>query len=400
MIAILALVLAAVPAPKLVTSTEPDGMDLVVVTLPQDERCSARIVVRAGADDDPVGKAGLAHLVEHFAFKSELGTRLMLDAAGRVNAFTFGDGTVFTLDTSAALCRDDLGRLLNVVSEGKLKRAWLAPEKGVVLHEAVYSAQPLAGGLEQGLWGGRSIPIVGTQKTRDDITLDDVVRFYRDHYTPAEMALVVAGPLTPDEVRESVAAHFRIPPSDAPPRPARKLPLLTMRGERVMTGQYAGLSAHVARFEPSEVRACASAEALIELRLLRDASSGGTELKTRCLRANGSLLLVTTAFGPEADRGRVRSVVERAWTSTEPLSAADRKLLERHLERRRGWMAMSPALLAGLLVEDAKWFRGEALFSLVTARLAGGLASPDELKALPEQLGALNRVFMYGSEGK
>jgi hypothetical protein len=82
----------------------PSGLRLVVHEDPQASRVTMDVSYRVGATDEPAGKEGLAHLVEHLSFLSRpggeraprLSSRLL--ASGTLsNAFTSYDGTDYFL---------------------------------------------------------------------------------------------------------------------------------------------------------------------------------------------------------------------------------------------------------------------------------------------------------------
>src|SRR5689334_20380568 len=51
-------------------ATYPSGLRLVVLSVPSVERFTVVASYRAGSVDDPDGKEGLAHVVEHLAFRA------------------------------------------------------------------------------------------------------------------------------------------------------------------------------------------------------------------------------------------------------------------------------------------------------------------------------------------
>ncbi|NMO19201.1 insulinase family protein, partial [Pyxidicoccus fallax] len=155
------------------------------------------------------GKEGLAHVVEHLAFRSRHGgsptvwTRLEAAGAGRFNAFTSLDHTVYqTLapkESLPALLKMEGQRLsapLAGVSaevfavEREVVRSELRQrnETGFIgqvfswMHAAAYPAEH-----------PYSRPIIGTHDTLTGLSLSDAQRFTRAHYRPDNVTLVIAG---------------------------------------------------------------------------------------------------------------------------------------------------------------------------------------------------------------
>jgi predicted Zn-dependent peptidase len=286
------LLLAASPV-VVTTATEPDGLDLVVATVAS-TRCSARLVVRVGAFDDPTGKAGLAHLVEHLVFGDPAAFALVNEGDGSINAFTSTAATTFVVDSSAARCAERLTALALAMSRGGFRSAWLAREQSVVLREQVYSSRE-QGFLENALFPTRSV--LGTEVSRGTVTNEDVTRFFRAAYVPANMALVTVGPLDVVAVRAALEKGFALPPDGAAEQPERGAAVraLTLGKDREVVGaalgDFSGLRAMVAEVPREQLPECQVAAELLSLRL---GAEGSTDrARAECLSMRGHLLLVT-----------------------------------------------------------------------------------------------------------
>jgi len=396
---LVAALLAVAPA-AIHTSTEVDGLDLVVVTTGGGS-CSARLAVRAGADDDPTGKAGLAHLVEHVSLGGDEGAALLASAESQVNAFTFADGTIFTLDATAASCAAELTRLLSVATTGKLRRAWVEHEQSVIQREQMYSRRTTSGFIDAGLFGDRMISILGSPATRENIKLDDVVRFYRTHYTPAKMALVVVGPLDVEKVRAALRAGFKLPPVLPGERTERQPSAVKFQGDHEIANAYAGVNVLSVPMPAGQVELCQNAAALLELRVRRALRlSGTTQVAGECLVAGGQLVAATMAIGPESDRERVQKLVGEAWDKASAPTAEERKLLARRFSRAAEWLTAAPEPAADLLARAALWSQGEALFSQVSGWLSPQLADAKGFAQLPGLLAKDRRVSMSGRQSQ
>lgn len=167
------------------------------------------LVVGAGSSSDPPGKEGLAHYVEHLAFRSrpfgKASVAKMLDkaGAGEWNAFTGFDNTVYYEMGP----KEALGSLL--LLEGSRMVApvvRLAPETipvelNVVRNELRQRNETgfigeILGSMQGVLFPAThpySRPIVGTHTSLSEITVDDVTAFLQKHYRPDNMTLLVIG---------------------------------------------------------------------------------------------------------------------------------------------------------------------------------------------------------------
>ena len=103
---------------------------------------AVRFVVRAGGEDDPPGKAGLAHILEHLVFHGtyDAPEGVMFErawgAGGSLNAFTTDLATVFVLDVPTSSFASLTPSFLAMVTSPALPFAQFDREKGVVGAEA------------------------------------------------------------------------------------------------------------------------------------------------------------------------------------------------------------------------------------------------------------------------
>jgi zinc protease len=234
----------AAPPPVLVAATTapaargplreqlPNG----VVVIMQDHRAAdvvaLQLWMRVGGRDEQADELGLSHYLEHMLFK---GTptrppgsidQHIEGLGGTSNAFTSYDFTHYDIVVPAAHVRTALEILADIAVNAAFLPAELEAEKKVVfeemnlveddpekfltrrLSEVAYRAHPY----------GR--PILGTRELVQGLARDRLNAYYKKHYVPRSMALVVVGPLAPDRVRPLVAATFgRLsgPPAARPP---------------------------------------------------------------------------------------------------------------------------------------------------------------------------------------
>ncbi|HEX4422315.1 MAG TPA: insulinase family protein [Kofleriaceae bacterium] len=178
---------------------------LKVAVMPDERVNLVSVDVRylVGAADDPPGKTGLAHLVEHVMFARRIdpgGPKIgdELSAAGlQYNAYTNEDSThYYTIGLAASLDRILAieARRMAMGCDG-LDQATVDHERAVVLEEV--AQRGLARGLEplyRELFGAAHA--YGHTSGGHDVaslTLDDVCRFIEAHYAPARAILVVGG---------------------------------------------------------------------------------------------------------------------------------------------------------------------------------------------------------------
>lgn len=200
------------------TFTLPDGL---VVALAPDVRANLVTVdvrYRAGAADDPTGKSGLAHLVEHVMFqpRSQPGGPTLAErlsaAALYHNASTSWDATHFRAIALAGGLDELLAIELARMRDGcaGVEPAAFERERAVVEQELAQRGRgELATAIVGDLYGANHRYVHG-EGGRDvaRLSLADACGFVDARYAPDRAILVIAGRIDAAAVRRSVTAQF------------------------------------------------------------------------------------------------------------------------------------------------------------------------------------------------
>lgn len=212
---------------------------LRVIVMPDDSTELVEVDMRylVGSREDPAGKDGLAHLIEHLMFDirppEEAGNIMsVLDQAALFyNAYTEWDKTHY--QTKAR--KSDLEKLLKLEAERLFYGCeTISPEefnreREVVRNEIRQRAKMngeippiiLAAAYPEGHPYSRTIG--GNDKTLTNITLDDACKFMKDYYVPERAILVVAGNVKSDDVIKLASKYFAPIPKRTP-APRVKVP--------------------------------------------------------------------------------------------------------------------------------------------------------------------------------
>ena len=191
-----------------------NGMQFVVVEDHRSPVVTQMIWYRVGSADEPAGKSGIAHFLEHLMFKGtetlgpgEFSEQVAING-GTDNAFTSQDYTAYhqriARDRLDIVMRLEADRMTNL----QIDEREVALEREVVLEERArrYGNEPsaqLGEQMDAALYLNHPYgrPIIGWEHEIEALTHDDAVAFYERYYTPANAIAVVAGDVTPDEVR-------------------------------------------------------------------------------------------------------------------------------------------------------------------------------------------------------
>ena len=187
-----------------------NGLDIVVIPDHRAPVVTHMVWYKNGSADDPLGKSGIAHFLEHLMFKGTATnpagkfSELVSDLGGQENAFTSNDFTAYFQripKEHLRVCMDyEADRMKNLVLTDEI----VAPERNVVLEErrmrtdsdpgeildeaiqaAVYTSHPY----------GK--PVIGWEHEIETLDRTDAFNYYERFYTPENAILIVAGDVDP-----------------------------------------------------------------------------------------------------------------------------------------------------------------------------------------------------------
>jgi zinc protease len=251
--AALAVATAAQAEPKVTDFRLDNGMKVVVIEDHRAPVATQMVWYRVGAADEPWGHSGIAHFFEHLMFKAtdKLAdgefSKIVAENGGQDNAFTSYDYTAFFERIAA----DRLGLVMGMEADRMrhlvLTKKVVATERDVILEErnsrtdnnpqSLFSEQMMATLYMNHPYG---IPVIGWRHEIELLGVADARAFYDRYYAPDNAVLVVAGDVTPDQVKALATKYYgpmkasgRPPgprPQEPPQRAARRL---EMRDARV-----------------------------------------------------------------------------------------------------------------------------------------------------------------------
>ena len=212
---------AAGAGPKITTDKLENGLEIVTI---EDHR--APVVVhmlwyKAGAADEERGVSGIAHFLEHLMFKATTEhasgefNKVVEANGGSDNAFTTQDYTAYFQRVAAdrlplmmeyeadrmrhlKLTEDDIRTERQVIIEERNMRIENSPD-------ALFSEQRSAAQYLNSPYG---TPTIGWRHEMENLQRADALAFYKKYYAPNDAVLVVAGDVTPEEVKTLAEKYY------------------------------------------------------------------------------------------------------------------------------------------------------------------------------------------------
>ena len=202
-------------APNAQEFTLANGMQVVVIPDHRAPVVTHMVWYKVGSADETAGQSGIAHFLEHLMFKGTAThpgdefRRRVAAIGGDENAFTSNDYTAFfqrvAKENLAEMMAFEADRMTNLV----LTDAMVATERNVVLNERRDRVEKnpdavLNEGLLRILYLNHPYgrPVIGWNHEILALDRTTALNFYHRYYTPENAVLVVAGDVTPDEVRK------------------------------------------------------------------------------------------------------------------------------------------------------------------------------------------------------
>lgn len=225
-----------------------NGLTVVVMPNSRIPAVTHLLVVKAGGADDPQGKTGLAHYLEHLMFTGTKDTpegeysRAIARVGGESNAFTGRDYTLYY----ATVAREHLPMVMAMEADRfqnlTLDAARVAREIQVITEERNQRVDNKAAAqlLEQldaitFLNHPYRQPIIGWAEDIATLTPDDARKFFASYYRASNMMLIVAGDVTAREVRRYAQQYYStLPAGVAVARTWPKEPPLRLTRHAVM----------------------------------------------------------------------------------------------------------------------------------------------------------------------
>lgn len=203
-----------------------NGLRVLIVEDHKAPIATFQVWYRVGSIDEPMGKSGLSHLLEHMMFKgtakygpSEL-SRIVQSNGGMNNAYTTKDYTVYFEIFSS----DRITLSLDLESD-RMQNLTLDPEeviseKKVVMEERRlrYEDDPQNSLFEEVVAAAFKVhpyqrPVIGWMSDIKAIERNDLYDYYKTFYSPDNALIVIVGDVKPDEIINNVKDYFEDIPS-------------------------------------------------------------------------------------------------------------------------------------------------------------------------------------------
>jgi len=224
-----------------------NGPRVVVVEDHKSPLATFQVWYSVGSRDEPSGKSGISHLLEHMMFKGtrkygpSMLSRIVQRNGGMDNAHTTKDYTAYF----EILPADRIGLAIELeadrMSDLTIDPKQVSSERNVVMEERRlrYEDDPQNSLFEEVVAAAFKVhpyhkPVIGWMPEIESIDRGDLLSYYKTHYSADRATIVVVGDVKADEIVEQIRKHFKtVPHENNNQRPAAAEP--EQKGERKVT---------------------------------------------------------------------------------------------------------------------------------------------------------------------
>ena len=217
-----------------------NGLKVLLLENHKSPAVTLQVWYRVGSRNEEDGKSGLSHFLEHMIGPKDY-SRVIEKNGGDSNAFTTEDVTVYY----ATMSREKIGIAIELeadrMAHNLLDGANFEPEKKVIMEERRLGTEDnptaalaeITGAVTYTVHPYRR-PVIGWMGDIQNLSREDLQRYYRTYYVPNNAFIVVVGDFSTQEMLAKIISAFgKIPRGPAPSKVKIEEP--TQRGEKRVT---------------------------------------------------------------------------------------------------------------------------------------------------------------------
>ena len=207
-----------------------NGLKIILLENHKAPLVTFQVWYRVGSRNEPWGKTGISHVLEHMMFKGtqkigpEEFSRTIQENGGNDNAFTSRDYTAYFQNLSSDRIQVSLDLESDRMQNLLLREEDFRTERMVVMEERrlrtednptgvlVEQLQAVAFQIHPYRW-----PIIGWMEDLKRLTLDDLKDYYKTYYNPGNAFLVVVGDFKKEELLPKIEKAFGSYPKGVAP---------------------------------------------------------------------------------------------------------------------------------------------------------------------------------------
>ena len=199
-----------------ILSELPNGLKVATRAMPQVQSLSVGIWVKAGARDERDSETGIAHMLEHMAFKGtkrrsarDIATEVE-NVGGYMNAHTSREETAYYLRLLPEYLDMGIDILADILTEPTMPDEEIERERGVIIQEIGQSLDTpddiVFDMFAKASYGSHTLgrPILGSVDSVSGFSRENLQGFMNRHYGAGQMLVTAAGAVDHDDFTRRV----------------------------------------------------------------------------------------------------------------------------------------------------------------------------------------------------
>nr|WP_207750699.1 pitrilysin family protein [Anaeromonas gelatinilytica] len=197
-----------------------NGIRVVSENIPYVRSVSIGLWVEAGSRYEGLNNNGISHFIEHMLFKGTK-KRSAKDIAdeidsvgGQINAFTSKECTCYYIKILDSYIDLGIDILQDMLFNSEFDNKEIEKEKSVIIEEInMYEDSPeelVHDLISKILFNNHplSYPILGSKKSIRNLTREDILEYFHNHYNPENIVISVVGNINEKNLLESLERNF------------------------------------------------------------------------------------------------------------------------------------------------------------------------------------------------
>jgi predicted Zn-dependent peptidase len=197
-----------------------NGLTSILINNKNSMTASAIVFVRVGSVDESPSQAGVSHFIEHLLFKGSKNypgdafSKNVENFGGEINAATSKEFTMYYINMQKDFVEESLRMLADTIQNPLFPEDEISKERKVVIEEiqrhmdnpdavlyekfykTIYKKSPLKNS------------IIGKAEVIANITHKEICEYYKLHYVPEKMIVVVSGGFDNDKTEKIIGDTF------------------------------------------------------------------------------------------------------------------------------------------------------------------------------------------------
>ncbi|QWR78283.1 M16 family metallopeptidase [Candidatus Magnetomonas plexicatena] len=198
-----------------------NGLKVIIIEDHRSPIATFQVWYRVGSRNEKAGKTGISHFLEHMMFKgtknygSKVFSNLIQKNGGIDNAFTTQNYTMYYQTVASDRIDISIEMEADRMSNLALREEAVNSERKVVMEERrlrtdddpqdLLVEELTAKAFTRHPYGN---PVIGWMRDIENISRDELYRYYKTYYSPDNAVIIIAGDVDSDKIMEKLNKHF------------------------------------------------------------------------------------------------------------------------------------------------------------------------------------------------